>query len=664
MLDFLTIFTKGGIVLWYFQGTVGSFTIPVNDLIQNVLLSEKGGVDTFSHGPLALKYKLDNEFELVFVVGYQRNLQLAYVDKVLTDIQKEFRDKYKNQLEAGSLATCHFDSDFHRLLRDAEMEHKNKKNVMRSFDETKKAQRIRENKGELAIPIKKGTKKQKLKAADLDDNKENVSVNSEMEVDKANEVVEEANGIEEEIAENGDAQEMDDEEQEMMKRRELLMKGMLKGGGKKKPVKKEKPVLKASGPAKKEKKKEGRIWDNGGTTKDMEALDFSKSEIEEGKREDAGKSTVLVGSMKGDLKGIDVDYDLDSAVDKVDSVVEDQVNNSKKDPEKTASGASSFGGGFFSFFKGLAGQKAITKDAMAPVLDKMREHLCSKNVATDISEKLCDSVARKLEGKVLGTFTGVASAVRGSMEESLVQILSPKKKIDILRDIKTAKANCRPFVIVFCGVNGVGKSTNLAKICFWLLENNHRVMIAACDTFRSGAVEQLRTHTRHLNSLHPPSRANGPPSVVLYDKGYGKDAAGVAMEAVNQAQQQRIDVVLVDTAGRMQNNEPLMRSLAKLIKINDPNLVLFVGEALVGNDGVDQLKSFNQALADHSGQDNPRLIDGIVLTKFDTIDDKVGAAISMTYTTGQPIVFVGIGQTYSDLRSLDVNSIVKALLKS
>ena len=94
---------------------------------------------------------------------------------MLTDIQKEFRDKYKNQLEAGSLATCHFDSDFHRLLRDAEMEHKNKKNVMRSFEETKKAQRIRENKGEFAIPIKKGTKKQKLKAADLDENKENVS---------------------------------------------------------------------------------------------------------------------------------------------------------------------------------------------------------------------------------------------------------------------------------------------------------------------------------------------------------------------------------------------------------------------------------------------------------------------------------------------------------
>jgi len=101
-----------------------------------------------------------------------------------------------------------------------------------------------------------------------------------------------------------------------------------------------------------------------------------------------------------------------------------------------------------------------------------------------------------------------------------------------------------------------------------------------------------------------------------------------------------------------------------LIKLNNPNLVLFVGEALVGNEAVDQLKKFNQALADYSMAENPRLIDGILLTKFDTIDDKVGAAISMTYTTGQPIVFVGTGQTYSDLKSLNVKAVVNALLRA
>merc|ERR1712025_700684 len=189
------------------------------------------------------------------------------------------------------------------------------------------------------------------------------------------------------------------------------------------------------------------------------------------------------------------------------------------------------------------------------------------------------------------------------------------------------------------------------------------VLIAACDTFRAGAVEQLRTHTKRLNSLHPAEQNKGKQMVQLYEKGYGKDAAGIAMEAINYARNSRIDVVLVDTAGRMQDNEPLMRALSKLIAVNDPDLVLFVGEALVGNEAVDQLVKFNSALADHSAQNNPHLIDGIVLTKFDTIDDKVGSSISMTYITGQPIIFVGTGQTYTDLKALNAKAVVQSLMK-
>lgn len=195
---------------------------------------------------------------------------------------------------------------------------------------------------------------------------------------------------------------------------------------------------------------------------------------------------------------------------------------------------------------------------------------------------------------------------------------------------------------------------------------------------------------RHLNALHPPEKHENQSMVQLYEKGYGKDAAGIAMEAIRFAKDLKIDVVLVDTAGRMQDNEPLMRALTKLIKVNEPDLVLFVGEALVGNEAVDQLVKFNQALADHSQSTNPHIIDGIVLTKFDTIDDKVnriyqqdiikyllryivilsiiigfqvGAAISMTYITGQPIVFVGTGQTYTDLKSLNAKAVVHALMK-
>jgi len=190
----------------------------------------------------------------------------------------------------------------------------------------------------------------------------------------------------------------------------------------------------------------------------------------------------------------------------------------------------------------------------------------------------------------------------------------------------------------------------LAKVCSWLLQNDLKVMMAACDTFRAGAIEQLEVHGRNLG-------------VPVHHRGYGKDPAAVAAEAIGRARREAKNVVLIDTAGRMQDNEPLMRALAKLVGVNEPDLVLFVGEALVGNEAVDQLSKFNRALEEFGTSKDPRGIDGILLTKFDTVDEKVGAAISMVYTTGQPIVFVGIGQKYSDLRQLNVQRIVSILLK-
>ncbi|CAF0855874.1 unnamed protein product [Didymodactylos carnosus] len=247
------------------------------------------------------------------------------------------------------------------------------------------------------------------------------------------------------------------------------------------------------------------------------------------------------------------------------------------------------------------------------------------------------------------------------MQESLMMILTPKRRIDILRDVVDAQKQKRPYVITFCGVNGVGKSTNLAKVAYWLAGNDLRVLIAGCDTFRAGAIEQLRTHVHHLNNIY---NTNDNIMVELYERGYGKDAAGIAMEAINYGKDKKFDIVLVDTAGRMQDNEPLMTALAKLIHVNNPDLVLFVGEALVGNEAVDQIKKFNQALIDNAKlQASPRIIDGIVLTKFDTIDDKVGAAISMTYTTDKPIVFVGTGQQYQDLKVINAESVTELLLK-
>lgn len=166
------------------------------------------------------------------------------------------------------------------------------------------------------------------------------------------------------------------------------------------------------------------------------------------------------------------------------------------------------------------------------VLDKMRDHLIAKNVAADIAVQLCESVASKLEGKVMGTFSTVTSTVKQALQEFLVQILQLQHRVDMLWDIMDAQRRQCPYVVTFCGVNGVGKSTNLAKISFWLLENGFSVLIVACDTFRAGAVEQLRTHTRRLTALHPPEKHGGRTMVQLFEKGYGKDAAGIAMEAI------------------------------------------------------------------------------------------------------------------------------------
>lgn len=287
------------------------------------------------------------------------------------------------------------------------------------------------------------------------------------------------------------------------------------------------------------------------------------------------------------------------------------------DEDEVAPASSSSGNGIFGFFKSLTGNRTLTEADLAPVMNQMREHLVNKNVAAHIAAQVVDSVGTALVGQKIGTFQRVASAVREQTEMALQRILTPRTSTDLLRDIFATKKEGRPYTIAFCGVNGVGKSTNLAKVCFWLLQNGLRVLIAGCDTFRSGAVEQLKVHQRNLNALSRDGRVD------LFERGYGKDAAGIAKEAITFAKSSGFDVVLIDTAGRMQDNEPLMRALAKLVTTNNPDKIIFVGEALVGNEAVDQLTKFNRSLRDFSGVQHPREIDGMILTKFDTIDDKV-----------------------------------------
>uniref|UniRef100_A0A1B0DFG1 SRP54-type proteins GTP-binding domain-containing protein n=1 Tax=Phlebotomus papatasi TaxID=29031 RepID=A0A1B0DFG1_PHLPP len=453
MLDLFTIFTKGGIVLWCFRGTNEIFAPSVNALIRSVILQERTGKNAFDHNGLTLQYKLDNEFELVFVVAFQKILQLGYVDKFLSDIHLEFRDKYKNELRADSKNFRTFD-----------------------FQEEYTAQLLSQ-----LSPIGCNHILTQSIGTDI------LGLFLLFHFDNLHRLLGLSILLGVSFAFNHGSY-------AALKTAPNL------------------PCRKAPKSPQDKAGKKPRVWELGGTNKDLATLDRSKDKPEDVKS-DFTANNEMIGTMRGGIQDLEVESEDEEEYSESSSDEADvKVNTTKASSKKTS--------GMFSLFRGLVGSKNLTQDDMQPTLEKLKDHLISKNVASDIAHKLCDSVATKLEGKVLGTFDTIAATVKTTLTEALVQILSPKRRVDILRDCLEAKKNQRPYVMTFCGVNGVGKSTNLAKICFWLIENNMSVLIAACDTFRAGAVEQLRTHTRHLNALHPAEKHGGLQMVQLYEKGY------------------------------------------------------------------------------------------------------------------------------------------------
>lgn len=253
----------------------------------------------------------------------------------------------------------------------------------------------------------------------------------------------------------------------------------------------------------------------------------------------------------------------------------------------------------------------------------------------------------------------------------MTRILTPTTSLDLLRAINTtisSPTSPHPYVISIVGVNGVGKSTNLSKLAYFLLQNNYRILICAADTFRSGAVEQLGKHVQNLTEL---SRRENVGHVELYEKGYGKDAAVIARDAVTFAAQpsadpsaahkMAFDVVLIDTAGRRHNDTRLMSSLTKFGQLANPDKIFMVGEALVGSDAVAQARNFSAQFVDGKGRG--RGLDGFIISKCDTVGDMVGTLVSMVHATGIPVVFLGVGQHYGDLRGLNVGWAVERLMR-
>ncbi len=253
------------------------------------------------------------------------------------------------------------------------------------------------------------------------------------------------------------------------------------------------------------------------------------------------------------------------------------------------------------------------------------------NVALSVTDKIREKLEEELVNKEMKK-NEIEKEIKNALRKALSTLLL--KPFSLIEKIKKSSG---PYVIVFFGINGSGKTTTIAKICRLLQKNNLGCVMAASDTFRAASIEQLGKHASKLG-------------VKVIKHGYGADPAAVAYDAVAYAKSHGIDVVLIDTAGRMHTQENLMREMEKICRVNRPNLKIFVGEATTGNDAVIQAEAFNKAVG----------IDVIILAKQD-VDERGGTAISISYTTGKPILFLGIGQKLTDLEKFDKEKLLRQL---
>jgi len=267
------------------------------------------------------------------------------------------------------------------------------------------------------------------------------------------------------------------------------------------------------------------------------------------------------------------------------------------------------------------------------VLPEMKLALMESDVAMVAVEEMEIIIKKRLVGLRVENRAAIVPTIEKALKASLVELLS-KTSFDPQTLLEKRDA---PLIIAFVGVNGTGKTTTIARIADWLQKNGKSVVLAASDTFRAGAIEQLEVHAQRLGCKFIKHQA-------------GADPAAVAFDAVEHARAKHRDIVLIDTAGRMQTNTNLMDEMKKIKRVAKPDLIMFVGDSLAGNDAIDQARKFHEAVG----------IDAVVLTKLD-VDAKGGAALSISSAIGQPIAFVGIGQGYGDLMPFDATWIVERI---
>jgi fused signal recognition particle receptor len=278
-------------------------------------------------------------------------------------------------------------------------------------------------------------------------------------------------------------------------------------------------------------------------------------------------------------------------------------------------------------------QRSISK-----VTKELLDILIKNEVAVITAETICKKLAVKLSKTEHTRLTNTRSIVLNSLREVMLEVLTPDEPIDILEEIKKSRVKNTPYVIAFFGVNGVGKTLSIAKLGKLFNDNGFSCVFAAGDTFRAGSIQQLQKHGENLN-------------IRVIAQTYGSDSAAVAYDAINHAISKEIDVVLIDTAGRIETSSNLMSELNKIVKVTEPDLKVFVGDALTGNALISQVTLFNEKIG----------IDCSILNKIDA-DVKGGAAVSVTHISKKPILYIGVGQNYPDFELFIPEKIVNNIV--
>lgn len=288
--------------------------------------------------------------------------------------------------------------------------------------------------------------------------------------------------------------------------------------------------------------------------------------------------------------------------------------------------------GFFQRIKEKFIKTKISEENFNEYSEELEMSLIENNVALEVAEKIMlrlkeEIVEREIQKKNL------ESEIKNSLKKIIEEILI--EPFDLTEEIKNKKQ--KPYVILFCGINGTGKTTTIAKLADYFKKEKISSVMAAGDTFRAASIEQLKKHADKLK-------------IKIITHEYGSDPASVGFDAIKFAEKNNIDVVLIDTAGRMHTAKNLMAQIEKVAKVCKPDCKIFVGESTTGNDIIEQIKTFDESIK----------IDGIILSKAD-IDEKGGTALSVGMTTGKPILYLGTGQEYKDLEKFDKKKFVEKL---